>query len=142
MTQTTTPPGHPVVLFDGHCVFCRRSKDQLDRVLRDDAVEYTSFRDDGALERFPGVTEDQCDLALQLITSDGRGFQGAEAAARALVRRPWFFFAWLYYVPGIKQIADFVYRFIARRRFGIAGRSSECSDDVCSIHDRNESSTS
>jgi len=129
----TTPPGHPVLIFDGECVFCRRSADRLGAMLRDPAIEYLSFRDPSALPRFPGLTEEACDQALQFVVADGRVFGGAEAGARALVRRPWYAFAWLYYVPGIKQLADAAYRAIAVRRFGISGRSSACKDDVCSL---------
>ncbi len=134
MSLATTPPGAPIVLYDGHCVFCRRSKDQLRSLLRDDAVQYLSFRDEGVLNRFPGVTEEACELAMQFITPGGRVFAGAEAGARALVRRPWFAFAWGYYLPGVRQLADAAYRWIARNRFGISGRSSECNDEVCTIH--------
>jgi len=136
MPLTTTAPGHPVVVFDGHCVFCRRSTDRLQWLLRDDAIEYVSFRDPGVLDRFPGVTEDACDQAMQLVHADGRVFAGAEAATRAVVRRPWFFLAWLYYVPPIRWVADAVYKQIAIRRFGISGRSSNCNDDVCEIPGR------
>ena len=133
MARTTTPPPQAVVIYDGHCVFCTRSKDQLRRILRDDGVEYLSFRDQGALERFPGLNEDECDLAMQYIDERGRLFSGAEAAVRAVLRRPWYAFAWLYYTPGLRQLADWVYRHIARRRFGISGRSSECNAEVCTL---------
>ena len=133
MGRTTTAPAQPVLLYDGQCVFCRRSTDRLRWLLRDDAIEYLSFRDDGALDRFPGVTEEACDQAMQLVTADGRVFAGAEAAARAMVRRPWFAFAWLYYVPPVRWIADAIYKQVAIHRFGISGRSSSCSDDVCAL---------
>ncbi len=133
MQQTTTAPGHPVIIYDGECVFCRRSTDRLQWLLQDDSIEYASFRDPGVLSRFPGVTEQACDLALQLVATDGRVYAGAEAATRAVVRRPWFAFAWLYYVPPVRWIADAVYRQIAIHRFGISGRSSNCNDDVCEI---------
>ena len=131
MGRTTTAPGHPVVIFDGHCVFCRRSTDRLRWLLRDDTVEYLSYRDPQALRRFPGLAEEECDLAMQLVAPDGRMFAGAEAAARALVRRPWFFGAWLYFVPPIRWLSDAIYRRIAARRFGNIGRSSECDDAAC-----------
>ncbi|MCO4773310.1 MAG: DUF393 domain-containing protein [Deltaproteobacteria bacterium] len=133
MIRTTEPPARATLIYDGECVFCRASKDRLHALLRDDGVEYASFRDPAVLARFPGLTEDDCDQAMQFVATDGRIFSGAEAAARALVRRPWFAFGWLYYLPGVRQGADYAYRHIARRRFGISGRSSECNDEVCAL---------
>ena len=128
----TTPPPAPVLLYDGECAFCRASRDRLASLLRDD-LTYLSFRDDGVLARFPGVTEEACELGLQYIDVQGRVFPGAEAAARVLLRRRWFVIAWLYYVPGVRQLIDAVYRRIAVHRFGIGGRSSACNDEVCAL---------
>ena len=133
MALTTTAPDRAVLLYDGECVFCRRSTDRLRFLLRDASLDYVSFREPGVLERFPGVTEDACEQGMQLVTAEGRVFPGAEAAARALLRRPWFLLAWLYYVPGIRHAADWSYKQIAIRRFGISGRSSACKDDVCAL---------
>lgn len=133
MPITTTPPHSAVLLYDGECVFCRRSRDRLQWLLRDDGLGYLSFRGPGVLDRFPGVTEHACELGLQLITTDGTVYSNAEAAVRSLLRRPWFAAAWLYYLPGLRQIIDATYRWVAVHRFGISGRSSECKDDVCVI---------
>ena len=133
MQLKTTPLDTTVILYDGECVFCRRSRDRLKWLLRDDGLAYLSFRDPGVLERFPGVTEEACELGLQLITTEGTVFSGAEAAVRAVVRRPWFFMAWAYYFPGLRQATNAAYRWVATHRFGISGRSSECKDDVCTI---------
>ena len=112
-------PGHDVLLFDGACAFCSRWAARLLRWLPEGAVEARSFREPGALERFPAVSPERCERALQLVRADGSVFEGAEAAVQALRHRRWGFLARAYYAPGIRQAADAVYRLTARNRFRI-----------------------
>jgi len=114
-------PGHDVLLFDGGCAFCSRWAARLLRWLPQGAVEARSFREPGTLERFPGVSPDRCERALQLVRADGRVFEGAEAAVQALRHRRWGVLARGYYTPGLRRLADAVYRLTARNR-GRSGR--------------------
>jgi predicted DCC family thiol-disulfide oxidoreductase YuxK len=117
-----------VLLYDGACAFCSRWAARLLRWLPAGSVEALSFREPGALERFPGVTPERCERALQLVRADGRVFQGAEAAVQALRHRRWGRLAFAYYLPGARQAADAVYRLAARNRFRIGGdRSGGCA---------------
>ncbi|MGA9521901.1 MAG: DUF393 domain-containing protein [Myxococcaceae bacterium] len=127
----TTSPGQDTVLYDGECRFCSKAARQL-RSLTAGEVMLLSFRDPGVLQRFPGITEEACNKAMHFVRSDGRVFKGAEAAVQAL-RGRWFGkAAYVYYVPGIRQVSDAVYAVIARYRFRIAGR--ECVDGTCHLH--------
>ncbi len=128
----TTAPGRDVILYDGHCRLCRGGAKQLERLLSAKGTELRSFRDDGVLAAFPGVSPERCEKAMQLVTGDGRVYEGAEAIVRALGRRPWGRLLFLYYVPGLRQVADLLYGVIARYRFRIAGRA--CPDGACAVH--------
>jgi predicted DCC family thiol-disulfide oxidoreductase YuxK len=129
---TTTPPGHDVILYDGHCRLCRAGAKQLEQLLGGRGTELRSFRDEGVLAVFPGVSPERCEEAIQLVQSDGRVFEGAEALVQALGRRPLGRVLFVYYVPGLRQLADWLYGLVARYRFRIAGRT--CPDGACAVH--------
>src|SRR5262245_219156 len=85
-----------------------------------------SLQDPGVLERFPGVTRERAMKEMIYIDARGRVFGGAEAAVRALGLRAVGRLAFLYYVPGLKQLFDLLYRAIANRRYKISGMT--CDD--------------
>ncbi|MBN1207316.1 MAG: DUF393 domain-containing protein [Myxococcaceae bacterium] len=129
----TTPPGHDVILYDGHCRLCIAAAKELHRLLGGRGTELRSFRDEGVLAAFPGISAERCEKALQLVQADGRVVEGAEAVVRGLGRgRAWARVLYVYYVPGLRQLVDGVYRLVARYRFRIAGR--ECPDGACAVH--------
>lgn len=129
---TTTPPGHDVILYDGHCRLCRGAAKQFERLLGSHGTELRSFREEGVLASFPGLSPERCEKAMQLVQPDGQVFEGAEAVVRALGRRPLGKLLFVYYVPGLRQVADLVYGTVARYRFRIAGRA--CPDGACALH--------
>src|SRR5258707_3254483 len=122
LLERTTAPGKFVVLYDGHCRFCTGQVRNLVALARPGAVEALSFQDAGVLDRFPGLTHNACMQAMHLVAPDGRVYRGFEAAVRAVLTRPLLgFFAYLYYLPGIRQLLDRLYSFIAARRYRILG---------------------
>lgn len=134
-----TAPERAVVLYDGHCRFCKAQMKNLLGLARRGAIEPVSFQDEGVLERFEGLTYDACMEAMHLVTPEGRVYRGMEAAVRAVVTRPLLgLVAWLYYVPGLRQLLDALYRWVARRRYAIAGRElaaqGGCDGGTCSVH--------
>ncbi len=128
----TTPPGHDVILYDGHCRLCVAGAKELQRLLGGQGTQLRSFREEGVLAAYPGVAYERCEAAMQLVQANGRVVEGAEAIVRALGRRAWGKLLYVYYVPGLRQLADLLYRAIARYRFRIAGRA--CPDGACSVH--------
>lgn len=120
------------ILYDGHCRICRGAATQLRRLIPGDRAQLVSFREPDVLPRFPMVTLARCEQAMQLVRADGTVYEGAAAIVQAL-RHRWFGrLAFIYYLPGLRQLVDAAYRVVARYRFKIAGRS--CSDEGCSIH--------
>lgn len=133
-----TAPERLVVLYDGHCRFCRAQMQNLLRLAKPGSIEPLSFQDEGVLDRFEGLTWEACMEAMHLVAPDGRTYRGMEAAVRAVVTRPVLgAYAWLYYVPGVRQMLDALYRFIAKRRYAIAGRelaAQGCDGGSCAVH--------
>jgi predicted DCC family thiol-disulfide oxidoreductase YuxK len=127
-----------VVLFDGHCAFCRAQAARLARWAGRGAVELRDFQEDGVLDAFPTLTHEACMKAMHLVAHDGRVFVGAEAVARAMMTAWWLWpFAWVYYVPGVRWLAERAYAWIARRRYRlrrVGGKTVECDGDTCRVH--------
>jgi predicted DCC family thiol-disulfide oxidoreductase YuxK len=129
----TRPPGTYVVLYDGHCRFCVAGAKKLVRLARPGAVEAVDFQAASSLDRFPGITYEACMQAMHLVAPDGRVYRGFEAAVRAVcTRRLLGMLARIYYVPGFRQLCDWLYARVAARRYRILGRT--CPDGTCSLH--------
>ena len=107
----------PVLLYDGACRFCTSSaqftRRWVDRRVRF-AVVPSQHADLGAL----GVTEQQAAEALVFVDADGTASHGARAVAAALRHGawPWRPVGWLLDAPGVRTLADSVYRRVAARR--------------------------
>jgi predicted DCC family thiol-disulfide oxidoreductase YuxK len=134
----TTPPGKYVLMYDGLCRFCTGGAHRFVRWMGRVEVELLDFQKPGALDRFPGLTHDVCMKAMQLVTPEGRVFSGFEAAARAFAtRRLIGWVAYLYYVPGLRQLLDWLYRRVAANRYRIMGKAvaaGECDGGTCALH--------
>lgn len=134
----TTPPGKHVVLYDGRCRFCVSQVRKLLALAKPGVVEALDFQDPEVLARFPGVTYHDCMQAVRLIRPDGRVITGFEAAVQAVAtRRVLKPLAYLYYLPGLRQLCDGVYRRIAARRYDLMGKT-DCVAGACALHDRPE----
>ncbi len=121
----------PALLYDGHCRFCIHQMERLARWLPPGGYQALDFQQPGVLERF-GVSRDQAMRALHFVDARGRVYAGAEAAVRAVGLRPLGKVAYLYFVPGLRQLADAIYKIVARNRYRIAGKT--CEDGTCALH--------
>jgi predicted DCC family thiol-disulfide oxidoreductase YuxK len=126
------------VLYDGHCKFCKTQSRNLIALARHGAIESIDFQQPGILDRFPGVSYETCMEAMQLVTPDGLVYQGFEAVVRALATRPVFRrLPFVYYLPGIKHLCDWLYRFVAAHRYRLLGKAvaeGKCIGGTCSLH--------
>jgi predicted DCC family thiol-disulfide oxidoreductase YuxK len=123
-------------LYDGHCRLCVNGAALMGRLARRGAVELVDFQAAGALTPFPQVDHATCMAAAQLVSDDGRAWSGLEAIVRALDTRPlWRALTWIYFVPGIRTLADVLYARVADNRYRILGRT-ECPDGACALHQR------
>lgn len=134
-TRYSAGVGTAVVLFDGHCRLCDAGARRLRALARPGAIELRDFQRPGVIDAFPGLTHAECMRALILVTPDGRRVRGAEAVAAALLtRRVLGLPAALYYLPGLRQLADAAYAWIARHRYRLFGRKPACDDGACALH--------
>ena len=124
-----------IVLFDGSCRFCTRSAHSLKRTFGA-RVALKNFQEPGALDPYPTVTHEAAMKRMHVVLPDGRIFAGAEAFARiAAASTP--VVGWLaygYYIPGVRQIADWTYDFVARNRYRLMGKQEACDGGTCHLH--------
>jgi predicted DCC family thiol-disulfide oxidoreductase YuxK len=121
----------PTLLYDGTCRFCVAQARRLKRFVGA-GVQAESLYADGVRERFPTLPPVGADGKvgeIKFVDDGGRMSGGAEAIARALMtgRTPIAWGARLYFVPGIRQLSNAVYRAIARRRYRLSGTCEDCS---------------
>ena len=123
------------VLYDGECRFCTRSAHTIQRRFGRARVALKNFQEEGALEPYPLVTHDAAMKKMHVVLADGRVFAGAAAFARILASIPvvgWL--AYVYYVPGIKQLADLAYALVAKYRYKLFGKTQACDGGTCHLH--------
>lgn len=126
--MTTGSGRSGVFLYDPDCGFCTASVEFLRRHLRS-SIDYAPYV--GHDLAGVGLTEDQCRQQAWVVLDDGRTAGGAMAfaevlshggpAAMAIGR--------LLRAPGARQVAQAVYRFVARHRHRLPGGTGGCRTD-------------
>ena len=103
------------MLWDRDCHFCRRWIERWHEITGD-AVTYEPFQE--AANRFPEISREEFDRAVQLIETDGEVFSGAEAVYRSLSYdrgRRWL--TWSYeHIPSFASTSEFFYSLVSRHR--------------------------
>jgi len=135
--RTRAPGGtRMVMLYDGSCRFCTQSAKTLARRFGPAKVQTVNFQDDGVLASYPGVTYDACMKKMHVIDPEGRVYAGAAAVARLFRTVPIVgVLAYLYYVPGVRQLSEVVYAFIAKNRYKLFGKNVKCEPGgTCHLH--------
>ncbi len=133
--RTGTAAPDAVIIYDGHCQFCTAQANRL--IGGDGRIVLRSFHDDGVLDADPSLSHESCMKEMKLVDADGRIYGGAGAVFRALAIRHRLLgtLLRLYYVPGIRNLADWGYGLVARNRYRIAGKSlEECETGACKRH--------
>ncbi len=127
--------GAAILLFDGHCRLCRAGARRLQALARPGAIETRDFQQQGVLAAFPGLTHAECMRAMVLVRPDGQRVHAARAVVEALRTRAltsWL--AWVYCLPGVRQLADAAYVWIAAHRYKLLGRAAACDEAGCALH--------
>jgi predicted DCC family thiol-disulfide oxidoreductase YuxK len=124
------------VLYDGTCGFCTRQARFARRLAGPHRTQLLSTAEPGVRERY-GVSTSAADRQMHVIDAAGRRYGGAAAVAR-LVRAVPFAGAigWLYYLPGLRQLADATYRWVSRNRYAISRRlgwDTTCDSGTCTV---------
>ena len=126
MTETNRKP---VIVYDGECSFCRRQIERLRSRDHRALFEYAARQTPGLEDRFPALTDADFNTGMRLIELDERLYVGADALYEITRRlHPWKWIAWIYRIPGLKQLFRAIYAWIAANRNRLGGR---CENDAC-----------
>ncbi|HYO25106.1 MAG TPA: DUF393 domain-containing protein [Lacipirellulaceae bacterium] len=135
-----TPANRPeadIVVFDGHCGFCRA---QVNRLLRWDAeggLAYLSLHDAEVARRWPDIDRERLLREMLVVDRYGERHWGPEAIghlARRLPRLWWA--AAVFRIPGAMFVWRRIYRWVARNRYRISAKLGHetCADGACAVH--------
>jgi predicted DCC family thiol-disulfide oxidoreductase YuxK len=74
------------------------------------------------------LTDEDGMTQVWFVDANGRLSGGAEATNRAL-RHCWWLrsFTYLYFLPGIRQLQDWVYGWVAQNRYRLPGSTAQCA---------------
>jgi predicted DCC family thiol-disulfide oxidoreductase YuxK len=123
------------LLYDGQCSICQRAVERMKRRDRENRIVLEDISDPAIEPGRYGLTAEQVRTAMHAVLPDGRVLRAMDAvrAAYAATGRGWLLAptAW----PGIRWLADIIYRHFARHRMSyssILGR--RCDSGTCSTH--------
>ena len=122
-----------VVIYDGHCNFCRS---QINTLHRFDCcghrLAYLSLHDPRTSARYPDLTHDMLMEQMYVIDRQGQRHGGSNAVRYLTRRLPTLWIAApLLHLPGSARLWRWMYQQVAKRRYKLAGKS--CDSDSCSV---------
>jgi predicted DCC family thiol-disulfide oxidoreductase YuxK len=128
-----------VLLYDERCVLCQNTVRTLSKLETAVPLTMLPLQQVDISSILPGLQEEQLLAQLHVVTQDRQVFKGADAVFRILREVP--SYRWitsLERVPGFRAWARVLYRLIAKYRYRLFGKTEDCPDGVCSIHDRSK----
>jgi predicted DCC family thiol-disulfide oxidoreductase YuxK len=123
-----------VVIYDGHCNFCRAQVNNLRRLdVGGGRLAFISLHDPRVTDWYPDLTHQQMMDQMYVVDNKGRRYGGADAVRYLSRRLPLLWLAApILHLPGTANLWRWLYRQVAKRRYKLAGKS--CENDVCSVH--------
>lgn len=119
----------PILVFDGDCGMCSTSARFVERRLRRTDTDFDVAASQHLDLASLGLTQEQCDEALQWVAADGRITSGHEAVGSLLrASRRWARPAGhLVQAPGASTLARVAYRWVADHRQMFPGGTPACA---------------
>jgi predicted DCC family thiol-disulfide oxidoreductase YuxK len=116
----------PVLVFDGDCALCSTSVRLLERMVR---RRPTIIAWQHATLSELGLTQAQCEEAVQWVEVDGTVLSAHHAVGRTLTYggRGWWLIGRVITAPGVQRVSGAVYRWVARNRHRLPGGTPACS---------------
>lgn len=135
MANAAPQKAQAVLMYDGACKLCTAQADNLAKLARG-RVKAEALQT--AVARFPQVSREAALREMKLVTLSGKVYGGAEAFVQ-LIQLGYPLLGKLlypYYLPGIRQLADRLYAYIARNRYRLFGSLPEdaCDGGACGLH--------
>jgi predicted DCC family thiol-disulfide oxidoreductase YuxK len=115
MTDTTTQPERPRLIYDGDCAFCGLWVTHW-QALTGDRIEYVPFQQ--VEHEYPHISHETFERGVQFVQPNGSIYRNAEAVFRLVQpvpRRGWLLTLYQH-LPGFAPITEAVYAWIGRHR--------------------------
>ena len=115
-----------ILVFDGDCAFCTSCVRFIERRMKHHPkIVAWQLSDLSTL----GLTQAECEEAVQWIGADGKRASAQHAVGQTLVHagKGWMVLGRIALLPGISHVAGVIYRLIARNRHRMPGGTPECS---------------
>jgi len=132
INTNTEATGRAIVLYDGHCAFCRHSVQQLRRLDWLGRLQFGDVRDPSQLPPIQRLLDPIRLLEeMHVLSADGQRVYHGFGALRWLAwRLPLLWpIAPLLYLPGVLSVGQRLYLWVARNRFRIV----PCHGGICSL---------
>jgi predicted DCC family thiol-disulfide oxidoreductase YuxK len=126
----------PIVFFDGDCTLCSSSVKFLIKHNQNASLNFASLNSDAGLSILKYKAKDMLQSDTILFLEDNILYSYSTAALKitAHLAYPWRLLGIFTIIPA--GIRDYVYRFIARKRYKWFGRKSYCMPDVKALQGR------
>lgn len=117
----------PALIFDGDCAFCTNTANLVRRLDKRRELDVQAWQRSKIVGQV-GLTPQECQRAVQFVDETGRVFAGAAAANQTLRRLGgvWRAISIAYTIPGLRQLEDALYAWVARNRYRLPGGTPEC----------------
>jgi len=129
--------GSLTLLYDADCNLCLRTVSLLKKLAFREELRYLPLQEAESSMLPPGYNREELMAELHVIDEAGRVLRGADAVVRIMANARGF--GWLRFaerVPGLRPLAHWSYRQIARRRYQLFGRREDCRAEggSCALH--------
>jgi predicted DCC family thiol-disulfide oxidoreductase YuxK len=116
----------PYLIYDADCGFCTQTAKRLKK-WTNQQVDIVGWQFVPEQMAMLGLTAEDGLTQVWYVDANGRLFGGAEAVNRSL-RYCWWLrpISYLYFVPGIRQLQNWGYRWVARNRYKFPGSTDAC----------------
>ena len=116
-----------LIIFDGSCDFCTACVTALRKLDWRHRLRFAPFQRPGIPES-AGLTFTQCEQAVWMVPPSGEVVSSAHAVNAALAQVTVVPLSlWLYRLPGVRQVEEALYRWVARHRSAFPGVTPHCA---------------
>ncbi|MBI3991519.1 MAG: DUF393 domain-containing protein [Candidatus Omnitrophica bacterium] len=106
-----------ILIYDGECPLCRAARDWIEKNAIPGRIEFLPCQSEERKLRFPGINEEACLKAMQVILPDGRVFSGDKAFINVFpCLKRWRWIAFLFRLPAVSFLSPSVYAWVSRNR--------------------------
>ncbi len=127
-------PEADVVIYDGHCKFCRAGVTRLRQFDGRNRLAYLSLHDPEVARRYPDLTHAALMAEMYVIDRAGNRHHGAGAIRYLSRRLPMLWFAVPFlHIPFSLPLWQAGYRWVAGMRYRW-GKVDDCEDGACKVH--------